>query len=90
MDRDLTIRFRPNCILEAIKAKIKYGSKVRIVHIRSHTGLHHWGWVDKKSRMLYDFHQTEAVKHWIQLLYYEGYIMKRRWRGGNADSEENT
>ena len=76
--------FRSNCLWEAIKAKLKCGKSVRIVHMRSHDGLHHWGWVDKRSGDLYDFTQTEIVKHWIQYLKFEGYIRKQ---SGGLNSE---
>ena len=72
--------FRSNCLVEAIKAKLKYGKRVRIVHMRSRDGLHHWGWVDKETGVLYDFAQTETVKRWTQYLRFEGYIRRRTWR----------
>lgn len=69
--------FRSNCLMEAIKAKLRYGKSVRIVRMKSHDGLHHYGWYDKKSGILYDFAQSQVVKHWIQYLRFWGYIRQR-------------
>lgn len=71
--------FKSNCLWEAIKAKLIHGKSVRIVHMRSRDGLHHWGWVDKKSGDLYDFAQTGVVRHWIQYLRFEGYIRRQKF-----------
>lgn len=71
--------FRSNCIIQAVKAKIRGGKNVRILHLISNDGLHHFAWKDLKTGAIYDFHQTEEVKHWLQLLYYKGEI--RRWNG---------
>lgn len=69
--------FYSNCLWEAVKAKLRYGNRVRVVHMRSHDGLHHFGWVDVESGTLYDFTQTQVVKHWIQFLRFKGYIRQR-------------
>lgn len=73
-------QFRSNCLLEALKAKLKDWSNTEIKHVRSKDNLIHFVWIDKKNGYRYDFAQTEVVKYWVQLLYFRGYIRKKKLR----------
>lgn len=69
--------FYSNCLLEAIKAKVKLGKEIKIIHIKSKDGLHHWVWHDLKDGNIYDFQQLDTIKHWHDLIYFRGRIRIR-------------
>lgn len=70
--------FYSNCLFEAVKAKIKNWQTTEIKHIRSKDNLIHFIWIDKKNGYRYDFAQVETVKYWVQLLWFKGYIRKKK------------
>lgn len=69
--------FYSNCLIECIKAKIRYKKNIKILHVISHDGLHHFMWLNKIDNNIYDFQQLEMAKHWIDLLWYKGKIRIR-------------
>lgn len=75
-----------NCLIEAIKEKIKNYREIKILHVKSKDGLHHFMWHNIKEQNIYDFEQLEEVKHWHNLLWYKGKIRKKpyevyeRWK----------
>ena len=69
-----------NCLFEVIKAKIKDWKYIKIVHIKSEDGLHHWMWHDLKDGNIYDFQQLDVVKHYYNLLWYKGQIRIRPYK----------
>ena len=74
-----------NCLMEAIKAKLRLGKEIKIIHVKSNNGLHHWMWHDMKDGNIYDFQQLDEVKHWHNLLWFRGkirirpYAVYERW-----------
>lgn len=74
-----------NCLLEAIKAKLKHGKEIKILHVKSNDGLHHFLWYDLKDNNIYDFEQLETVRLWSGLLWFKGkirirpYAVYERW-----------
>ena len=79
-----------NCLLEAMKAKLKYWNDIKILHVRSHDGLHHFMWYDRVDNNVYDFQQLDEVKHWLQLLWYRGNIRIRPYNAFARWKEVNT
>lgn len=69
--------FYSNCLLEALKAKVKYGKEVKIIHVRSNDGLHHFLWHDLYDGNIYDFQQLETVTSWFDLFWFKGKIRVR-------------
>lgn len=75
-----------NCLLEAIKAKMKGGKQIKIMLIKSKDGLFHWIWYDLSDGNIYDFQQLYMVKHWYNLFWFKGKIRVRsfeayeRWK----------
>lgn len=70
--------FYSNCLFEAVKAKLKDWQNTEVKHIRSKDNLIHFIWIDKKNGCRYDFAQVETVKYWVQLLWFKGYIRKKK------------
>lgn len=74
-----------NCLLEAIKAKLKYRKEIRILRVKSNGGLHHFLWHDLRDNNIYDFEQLETVRYWRGLLWFKGririrpYVVYERW-----------
>lgn len=74
-----------NCLLEAIKAKLKYRKEIKILHTKSKGGLHHFLWHDLRDNNIYDFEQLETVRFWHGLLWLKGkirirpYAVYERW-----------
>lgn len=70
--------FYSNCLLEAIKAKIKYKNEIKLIfippqHSEKADIFPHWLWLDTKDGNIYDFHRSEKIK-WYQMLWWRGYI----------------
>ena len=66
-----------NCLIEAIKARIRHGKEVKVIHVKSKDGLNHWMWHDLRDGNIYDFQQLDTVKHYCNLLWYRGKIRIR-------------
>ncbi len=77
-----------NCLLEAVKRKIRDWKHIRLMHVRMDNGLHHWLWHNLLDDNVYDFQQLETVRHWHNLLWFKGkirirsYKVYRRWLRG--------
>ena len=69
-----------NCLFEAIKAKLKYRKEIKILHIKSNDGLHHFLWHDLKDNNIYDFQQLEMVSSWLDLIWFKGKIRIRPYK----------
>lgn len=69
-----------NCLLEALKAKLKYRKEIKILHVKSNDGLHHFLWHDLKDNNIYDFQQLEMVRHWFDLIWFKGQIRIRPYK----------
>ena len=74
-----TTRFS-NCLFEAVRAKIRYGKRVKIIHIKpkdNDANCHHWMWHDPKENTVCDWYQEYALKHWWDWVLHKGYIRVR-------------
>ena len=75
--------FYSNCLIEAIKAKIKNPTNIKIMFVKPH----HFMWYEKSSDKVYDFYQRDTFQHWYQMVWHRGYIYcwkyeaYRRWKG---------
>ena len=83
--------FYSNCLLEAIKAKIKAPKYIHIFFVKPH----HFMWHDIRDDMVYDFYQKDTFNRWYQILWYEGCIYHckygtyKRWRQSMKTGREN-
>lgn len=66
-----------NCLIEALKAKFKLGEDIKIIHVETNDGLHHWMWHDRLDGNIYDFQQLDEVKYWHNLIWFRGRIRIR-------------
>jgi hypothetical protein len=67
--------FYSNCLIEALKAKIRHPFKVKITFIpKSEKGSCHFMWSDGEAD--YDFGVERDIK-WYEVLWFKGEIRKR-------------
>ena len=71
-----------NCLFEAIRAKIKYGKNVKIIHIKpdgkEYTS-HHWLWHNKIDNTICDWYQEYGLVHWYDWIFHKGHIRVRNY-----------
>lgn len=72
--------FYSNCLLEALKAKLKCFRYIKILPVKSKDNLLHFMWFDKRDNNIYSFEQIYMPKHWINLLWFKGHIVIRSRR----------
>ena len=68
-----------NCLVEALKAKLKWGNHVDLIFIPSWKNdgvpwVPHWMWYDRDDGNVYDFHTNKWMEHWWNCLWWKGYI----------------
>lgn len=73
----ITNNFYSNCLLEALKAKLKCFGYIKILPVKSKDNLLHFMWFDKRDNNIYSFEQIYTPKHWINLLWFKGHIVIR-------------
>lgn len=77
MNKDL---YWSNCFIEAIRAKIKHGKEVEIIHLPARDNeiyCTHWMWHDLVDNKVYDFHSINDHDHWWNFIIFKGYIRVR-------------
>lgn len=62
--------FYSNCLLEALKAKVKDWKNVKIIFQKPH----HFLWYDSKDNKVHDFYQADSFNNWYQMLWHKGYL----------------
>jgi len=65
-----------NCLIEVIKAKIRWGKQIRIIYIpswKNEVFCPHFMWHDLADGNLYDFHYDGWLK-WYQRFCFKGHI----------------
>ena len=73
-------RYFSNCLIEAIKAKIKYGRGIKIIHLPARDNeiyCAHWMWHDLRDSNVYDFHSIKPNNHWWNFIIFKGCIRVR-------------
>ncbi len=86
-----------NCFIEAIKAKIKYGEEIKVIHLKAKENevyCPHWVWHDLRDNNVYDFHAPAPYhEHWWNFLLFKGSIRIRpysiweKWLAKNSLTE---
>ena len=71
------MKYYSNCLIEAIKAKIKHGKEIKILHVKSKDGLHHFMWHNLEDNNIYDFQQLDVAKNWCNIIWFCGKIRIR-------------
>ena len=70
-----------NCLIETIKAKIKWGKQIRIIHIparKNEVFCPHFMWHDLLDDNIKDFHAENGyVEKWYNIFLFKGYIRCR-------------
>ena len=84
-----------NCVLEAIKAKLKWGKQVRIIYIpakKNDVYCPHMMWHDLANDTIKDFHAEHGyIEKWYNLFCFKGHIRRRpysvfeRWLKTNRE-----
>lgn len=78
MDKKL---YWSNCFIEVIRAKVKYGKKVKIIHLYARENeiyCPHWMWHDLRDNMIYDFHSLPPYHdHWWNFILFKGCVRAR-------------
>ena len=87
-----------NCFVEAMKAKLKYGKRVKIIHIparKNEVFCPHYMWHNLIDGNVYDFHSCDKVKGYIGEFWFKGaircrpYAVYERWNklSGNRGAD---
>lgn len=66
-----------NCLLEAIKAKLKDWKNIKIIHIpakKNDVNCPHWMWLNRKTMEVQDFHCDIYLEHWWNFFWWKGWI----------------
>ena len=66
-----------NCLLEAIKAKLKDWKNIDIIYIsakKNDVNCPHWMWLNKKTGEVEDFHCDSYLEHWWNFFWWKGWI----------------
>lgn len=74
-DEQISKTFYSNCLIEALKAKIRDPKNVKILFVSKRftmSGRFHYFW--KKDNLVYDFKCESNVKHFWQMFLFKGYI----------------
>jgi hypothetical protein len=70
-----------NCLIEALKAKIKWGKQVKIIYIpswKNEVFCPHFMWHDLTNDTIKDFHAEYGyVEKWYNLFWFKGHIRCR-------------
>ena len=70
-----------NCLFEAIKAKIKWGKRVKIIYIpswKNEVFCPHFMWHDLATDTIKDFHAEHGyIEKWYNLFLFKGHIRCR-------------
>lgn len=69
-----------NCLIEVIKAKIKWGKQVKIVWIpswKNEVCCPHFMWHDLADNTIKDFHSKPYLEKWWNIAWFKGYIRTR-------------
>ena len=83
--------YMSNCLIEALKAKIKYRNEIKIIFVSPFSNdvfCPHWLWLDLKDNNVKDFHTVKRLKFW-ETLWFKGDIRTRpyevfqRWQNQN-------
>lgn len=78
-EQNMKDEFYSNCLIEAIKAKIKYKNDIKVILLKLDNGLCHFVWYDRRFNTIHDFQQIETVKHWYNLLWFKGRLRDRTY-----------
>ncbi len=78
--------FYSNCIVEALKRKIKFGNRVKLIWIHPWQNdcrkwLPHVFWYNKNNGYIYDFCDINEPEHWWNYLWMQGYIRLMNVKG---------
>lgn len=72
-----------NCLIEAVKAKIRDPKYVKIIHIKAKDNevyCPHYMWVDSRDNNIYDFHCKPYIEHWWNEYLFKGFIRVRPYK----------
>jgi hypothetical protein len=72
-----------NCLIEAVKAKIKWGNKIKVVFIpakRNENYCPHFMWIDLMNGTIKDFHAEVGFQEkWWNFFVFKGHIRCRSY-----------
>jgi hypothetical protein len=72
-----------NCLIETLKAKIKWGRQVKIIYIpswKNEVFCPHFMWHDLKDDNIYDFSCDGYLEKWWNLFWFKGYVRCRPYK----------
>lgn len=72
-----------NCLIEALRAKIKYGKHVRLIFIKPWVNeifCPHFMWHDLRDGNIYDFHCPKMLDSKWGEVWFKGYIRCRPYK----------
>lgn len=74
----MSINWYSNCLIEAIKAKIRLGKQAKLIHISAkdfEVYCPHWMWLDLRDGNIYDFCAVQRDEDkWWNLFLFNGHI----------------
>lgn len=77
----MTREYYSNCLIEALKAKIKWGKQIRIIYIsarKNEVFCPHLMWHDLANNTIKDFHAEYGyIERWYNIFLFKGYIRTR-------------
>ena len=70
--------FYSNCLIEAVKMKILYRNKVKVIVLpkTDRKGWPHFMWYDTRDGYVYDFYTHDTLKSILDVLLYKGFIKR--------------
>lgn len=78
--KNATGDYYSNCMIEAIRAKIKWKNQIKIIFLppwKNDAFCCHFMWHDLADNNLKDFHNVTYMPHWWSNICFKGYIRVR-------------